>query len=180
MSMGNRTALNTKLIALLFIGASLSSHQVRAESPVVESPSAGVPEISSTSISPTPLVIETGDGDIQFHIEIADDQAERSKGLMHRQTMADDAGMLFCFESTRPVTMWMKNTPMSLDMLFVREDFSIARIAEGTEPFSEAIVPSGEPIRFVLEVKAGRAKANGITSGNRLIHPAMKDCLKEE
>jgi uncharacterized membrane protein (UPF0127 family) len=91
---------------------------------------------------------------------------------MHRQSMPDDRGMLFIFEATRPVSFWMKNTPMPLDLLFIAEDGRIVSILGG-EPFSPAIISPREPARYVLELKAGTAEREGITEGDLVRHPKI-------
>jgi uncharacterized protein len=121
---------------------------------------------------PAPLVAETEDGAKTFSIEIADDSDERSRGLMFRRAMDDAHGMLFVFEQTRPVGFWMKNTPMPLDLLFVGADGKVSAIMPG-EPFSEAPISPGEPVRFVLELKRGIAEKFGLEAGDRLSHPAI-------
>lgn len=108
-----------------------------------------------------------------FTAEIADDPVERARGLMFREEMAHDHGMLFDFATERPVGFWMKNTPLSLDMIFVEADGDIVRIAEDTVPFSEKTVPSGAPVRFVFEVLAGTAERIGLEPGDRLLHPRV-------
>jgi uncharacterized membrane protein (UPF0127 family) len=90
---------------------------------------------------------------------------------MYRQSLADNAGMLFLYPSPRPVQFWMKNTLLSLDIVFVRADGTIARIAAGTTPLSEDLIPSGEPVLAVLEVKAGIMRELGIALGDRLRNP---------
>ena len=117
------------------------------------------------------VMVETSSSQYRFEVEVADDAAERSEGLMYRQSLADNAGMLFLYPETRPVQFWMKNTPLSLDIVFVREDGTIARIAENTTPMSEDLIPSGEPVRAVLEVKAGTMRLLGVTVGDRLRNP---------
>ncbi|MBW8909459.1 DUF192 domain-containing protein [Mesorhizobium sp. RCC_202] len=123
-------------------------------------------------IDRTPLVVATGSGDRSFSIEIADTAAEREAGLMFRQTMADDHGMLFVFENAEEVDFWMKNTPMALDLVFVGQDGRIKAIKRG-EPESEAIISPGQPVRFVLELKAGTAAKDGIKEGDVLRHPSI-------
>lgn len=124
-------------------------------------------------VSPTVLEVVTAKARHPFHIEIAADDATRAQGLMFRTELAPDAGMLFDFRREQPVFFWMKNTYVSLDMIFARADGTIATIAQATTPLSEAIVPSGEPVRFVLEVPAGTAKRLGLARGDRLVHPAI-------
>lgn len=121
---------------------------------------------------PQPLVAETVSGPRSFSIEIADDGAERSRGLMFREQMADDHGMLFVFEQEKPVAFWMKNTPMPLDLVFIDQAGTIASVLPG-ESFSEAVISPGVPVRFVLELKAGTAARNGIRVGDRVRHPAI-------
>jgi uncharacterized membrane protein (UPF0127 family) len=121
---------------------------------------------------PARLIAETASGEKSFSIEVADDVGERSTGLMFRETMADDHGMLFVFEQTKPVGFWMKNTPMPLDLVFVGEDGVVTAIKPG-EPFSEALITPGTPARFVLELKAGTASKAGIVEGTDLRHPAI-------
>lgn len=121
---------------------------------------------------PAPLVAITDGGEKSFSIEIADSSSERSAGLMFRRTMDDTHGMLFVFEQSRQVGFWMKNTPMPLDLLFIGADGKVKAVLPG-EPFSEAPISPGEPVRFVLEVKRGIAARNGIEDGDRLSHPAI-------
>jgi len=114
------------------------------------------------------VLVEAGASQYRFEVEVADDPSERAEGLMYRQSLADNAGMLFLYPQPQPVEFWMKNTPLSLDIVFVRDDGTIARIAESTTPMSEDRIPSGEPVRAVLEVKAGTMRQLGVTVGDRL------------
>ena len=123
-------------------------------------------------VDPTPLVAVTKSGERAFTIEVADIPAEREAGLMFRQHMADDHGMLFVFEAPQEVNFWMKNTPLPLDLIFVGQDGRIRAIKQG-EPQSEAIISPGEPVRFVLELNAGTAAKNGIDDGDLLRHPVI-------
>lgn len=120
------------------------------------------------------LQIRTAKATFTFTVEIADTDAKREEGLMFRTQMAPEHGMLFDFKREQPVYFWMKNTYLSLDMIFVRADGTILSIAENTTPLSEALVPSGGPVRFVFEVVAGTAKRLGITAGDRVVHPRMR------
>jgi uncharacterized membrane protein (UPF0127 family) len=123
-------------------------------------------------VDPAPLVVATGKGDRAFHIEVARAPMERASGLMYRADMAADHGMLFVFERTQDVAFWMKDTPMPLDLLFIGEDGRIKAIRQG-EPWSQAIIPSGGPVRFVLELKAGTAARGGIAEGDLVRHPVV-------
>jgi uncharacterized membrane protein (UPF0127 family) len=116
------------------------------------------------------LEIVTRAGVHVFDVEFANTPEERSKGLMFRRELPQGRGMLFDFGAEGPVAMWMKNTYVSLDMLFIRADGTIARIAENTVPHSEATIQSGPPVKAVLEVVAGTAKRLGIAPGDRVAH----------
>ncbi len=135
-------------------------------------PSAADGQAMILPVDPTPLVAVTKSGERPFSIEVADTEAEREAGLMFREDMADDHGMLFVFDQTRDVNFWMKNTPMPLDLIFVGQDGRIRAIKQG-EPQSEAIVSPGAPVRFVLELKAGTAARDGIADGDLLRHPEI-------
>jgi uncharacterized protein len=113
-----------------------------------------------------PLVIATAAGPKSLRIEVADDPLEMQKGLMFRQSMPADQGMLFVHEADGERMMWMKNTYLSLDMLFIEANGRIHRIAERTQPFSEDTVASQGPVRAVLELNAGQAAAMGIKVGD--------------
>lgn len=117
------------------------------------------------------VLIETASSQYRFEVEVADDASERAEGLMFREALADNAGMLFIYAKPQSVEFWMKNTPLSLDIVYVRADGTIARIAESTTPMSEELIPSGEPIKAVLEVKAGTMRALGVAVGDRLRNP---------
>ena len=123
--------------------------------------------------SPTPLVIETEKGPVQFTIELATTSEERSQGLMNREQMADDHGMLFDFGQTRPVMMWMKNTVLPLDMVFIAPDGEVLGVAADAVPFSESIISSPGPVRYVLEINAGIAAEKKIAAGDKVVHPAV-------
>ncbi len=118
-----------------------------------------------------------GDGTIEiisksgvhaFDVELATNDAERSRGLMFRKELPEGHGMLFDFEHDQPVSFWMHNTYLSLDMIFIRGDGRILRIAENTQPMSDRLIPSGGSVRAVLEVIAGSARKFGLTPGDRV------------
>lgn len=117
-----------------------------------------------------PLEIVSAGGTHAFDVEVADEPGERQRGLMFRRSLGADKGMLFDFEEAGSVSMWMKNTPIPLDMLFIREDGTVARIAASTEPFSLETIAAGEPVRYVLEVPGGTARRLGIRAGDTVRH----------
>jgi uncharacterized membrane protein (UPF0127 family) len=118
-----------------------------------------------------PLEIVTKNGVQVFSVEMATTEQEKQTGLMYRKELADGKGMLFDFNPEQEVSMWMKNTYVSLDMIFIRADGSILRIAEKTEPLSTSIISSEGPALAVLEVVAGTAQKYGIRPGDRVEHP---------
>jgi uncharacterized protein len=123
----------------------------------------------AASIQPLEIVTKTG---VQvFSVEMATTDQEKETGLMYRKELPDGKGMLFDFSPEQQVSMWMKNTYISLDMIFIRADGRILRIAENTEPESTRIISSGGPAKGVLEVIAGTAKKYGIQPGDRVAHP---------
>jgi uncharacterized membrane protein (UPF0127 family) len=122
-----------------------------------------------------PLAIVTQNGQRHtFQVEVARNDADRARGLMFRTSMAADRGMLFDFGKVDTISMWMQNTYLPLDMLFLRRDGTIARIAADAEPLSTASIPSGEPVLAVLELNGGTAARLGIKAGDRVEHPLFK------
>jgi uncharacterized protein len=106
-----------------------------------------------------------------FSVEVVDNDADRAKGLMHRRSLPEGTGMLFDFHREQDVSFWMQNTYIPLDMIFIRADGRIHRIAENTVPHSLEQVPSRGPVRGVLEVIAGTSRKLGIAPGDRVAHP---------
>ena len=121
-----------------------------------------------------PLTIVGGSGRHPFQVEVARNDADRAQGLMYRRNLAPDRGMLFDFGRLQPISMWMQNTYIPLDMIFIRPDGSIARIAENAEPLSTRTIPSGEPVLAVLEVPGGTAARLGVKAGDRVEHPLFR------
>jgi uncharacterized membrane protein (UPF0127 family) len=117
------------------------------------------------------LEIVSASGVHAFSVELATNDQERERGLMFRKELPQGQGMLFDFEHDQPVAFWMHNTYIPLDMIFIRSDGRIMRIAENTEPMSDKLVPSGSPVRAVLEVIAGTARQLGIAPGDRVVSP---------
>jgi len=123
---------------------------------------------SAAALPVAALSVDTARGPARFRVEVASDHASQEKGLMFRKAMAPDAGMLFDFHTTIMTIFWMKNTVLPLDILFIRSDGTISSIAGNAVPYSEAPIPSSEPVRAVLEINAGRAKALGIEPGDKV------------
>ncbi len=117
------------------------------------------------------LSVRSGNAVHVFEVEVARTGEERAKGLMFRRYLPADRGMLFDFGAEQPVAMWMKDTFIPLDMLFIRKDGTIARIAENTEPHSLRSISSGENVLSVLELNGGTAARLGIAPGDRVMHP---------
>jgi uncharacterized protein len=116
-------------------------------------------------------VIDAGTGRFDFVVEMAVSPEQRSRGLMFREDLAQDRGMLFDFGSVQRASMWMRNTYVPLDMLFIDADGRITQIAVDTQPLSDAVVASREPVRAVLELRAGVTAKLGIRPGDRIVHP---------
>lgn len=123
---------------------------------------------------PTPLIARTVDGEKSFSIEIATDPGERAVGLMNREKMDADHGMLFVFPEQQQVGFWMKDTPLPLDLIFIGQD-GIVRDVEQGEPLSEMPITPGVPVRFVLELNAGTSARVGIVKGTEIRHPAINE-----
>jgi len=115
-----------------------------------------------------PLTIVTGSGAHTYQVEIAKTEDEHAKGLMYRRFMPADRGMLFEFDVDEPVSFWMKNTYIALDMVFIAPDGAVTHIAENAEPLSEALVPSGGPCVGVLELNGGAAAKIGLKVGDKV------------
>jgi uncharacterized membrane protein (UPF0127 family) len=116
------------------------------------------------------LTIATAAGPQRFVVELAKTREQKQRGLMYRQDLAPDAGMLFVYESDGEIDMWMANTLLPLDMIFFAADGRITKVAERTVPLSEATIGSDGPARGVLEVNGGTASRLGIKVGDRLTY----------
>ncbi|MBR4126394.1 MAG: DUF192 domain-containing protein [Alphaproteobacteria bacterium] len=112
--------------------------------------------------------------DVGLTVEIADTNAKRARGLMYRSELADDAGMLFLFPVRKRISMWMANTIVPLDMIFIDEYGKVREIVENTVPFSRDEVRSKDSVSAVLEIKAGQSKRLNIRSGDVIVHPFFK------
>ena len=135
------------------------------------SASAGAPALGGELDS---LEIVTAAGRHVFQVEIANNDATREHGLMDRRYMAPDHGMLFEFDREEPVSFWMKNTYIPLDMIFIAPSGVVTHIAANAEPLSERVVPSGGPSIAVLELNGGMAASIGLRVGDKVRHPFFK------
>jgi uncharacterized membrane protein (UPF0127 family) len=115
-----------------------------------------------------PLEVVTHQGVRRFMVEVADTVATREQGLMFRKSLAADRGMLFDFKTAQPVTFWMKNTYIPLDMVFISPEGRVISIARDAVPMSETLIPSGGDVLAVLEIRGGRAAELGMQPGDRV------------
>lgn len=127
------------------------------------------PEFRTESLE----ILNTAGERIELAVEIAETPQQHAYGLMFRQALAPNAGMLFVYTPPRRVSFWMKNTPIPLDLVFVGRDGRVQRVAPRQTPYSKASIPSSAPVRAVLEINAGAAAAWHIGAGARLLHPAF-------
>jgi hypothetical protein len=153
-------ALLLAAAAAALIGCSAENGSTAASPSAARSSPAGLDLI--------PLEVRSGSRTHRFTVEVARTGEEQAQGLMHRKALAPDAGMLFPFSPARPASFWMKNTLIPLDMIFVRPDGSIARIAANTVPQSLEGVGVDEPVAAVLEIAGGRSAQLGIREGDRV------------
>ncbi|WP_230481425.1 DUF192 domain-containing protein [Sphingomonas sp. Leaf21] len=167
--------LGALALTLLLAGVGLAGCSKPASD--TSSSATGAPTtLDGRKVATVPVTVTTAQGKHVFHVEPARTTAEQAQGLMYRTDLKPDGGMLFApyppeGGGPRVAEFWMKNTPTSLDILFIRADGSIARIAENTPPFSEGKIPSGEPVAAVLELVGGRAAELGISEGDSVSWP---------
>lgn len=117
------------------------------------------------------MTVRTAAGERRFVAEVARTPEQQATGLMNRQSLAPDRAMIFPYEPPQPASFWMKNTLIPLDMIFIRADGTIARIAENTVPLSLDPVLAGEPVAAVMEIAGGRAAELGIKAGDKVEWP---------
>lgn len=162
-----RVALAANLALALTVALSFAARPTAAR--------AAEAECAQIKVDPSPaldpLEIVTAKGVLAFQVEVARSDEQRTTGLMCRKAVPERGGMLFDFKVDQPVYMWMKNTLIPLDMVFIRADGSIARIAAMTTPLSTQTISSGEPVRAVLEIGGGEARRLGIKAGDKIAHP---------
>jgi uncharacterized membrane protein (UPF0127 family) len=120
------------------------------------------------------LVLHTAKGDFAFNVEIADTNEKRNRGLMFRDHLAADAGMLFDYHQEQLASFWMQNTLIPLDMIFIGADGVVKTIHVNAQPMDTTSIPSQVPVRFVLEVAGGRSVEIGLKPGDRMDHPRVE------
>ena len=156
------------LATLVVVGISLFTNLTRLSSQAVAQ------KAGPTGQKLELLEIQSGSNRHRFSVEVMRSDADRARGLMFRQSMPADQGMLFDFERDNLVTMWMKNTFIPLDMVFTFADGRIHRIESRTEPQSERVISSGVPVRAVLEINAGVAEKLGLKPGDKITHAMFR------
>lgn len=153
------------LIGFFFLTACSSS--TKKEKPIQKVPVQKTPPTNTQELG----FVRAGSQDTikMIQVEIADNPGSREKGLMHRSDISYEEGMIFIFDTSEPRAFWMKNTPISLDILFLNEAFEIVSIAKYTLPYSEESIPSEEISKYVVEVKAGFCDSFGIKTGDKIV-----------
>jgi uncharacterized protein len=141
------------LIAALWISASVQAAEITGPQP---------------KLPTTPLVVDTAEGPARFTVEMATTWPEQETGMMFRTEVAPNAGMLFVFDQVMDQAFWMKNTLIPLDIVFIKQDGKIARIAANAKPLSLDDIPSYEPVKAVLEIGGGRAVQLGMKPGDQV------------
>lgn len=128
-------------------------------------------ERSTAGLEQVPLTIESRGKRHAFVVEVAQTPEQQTMGLMYRQSLAPDRGMIFPHDTPRPASFWMKNTLIPLDLVFIRPDGTISSIAANAVPLSLEPIPSGEPVAAVLEIAGGRSAELGIGHGDKVSWP---------
>jgi uncharacterized membrane protein (UPF0127 family) len=134
----------------------------------------GLAPLAACSADDSQLVLHTDSGAHRFTVEVVDTPATRAEGLMFRQSLADDAGMLFDFKETRPVSFWMQNTFIPLDMIFIAADGTVETVHVNARPQDPTSISSQVPVQFVLEIPGGRSVEIGLQPGDRVEHPRLQ------
>jgi uncharacterized protein len=156
---GRGAAISAALLAVLTPALAASDTQKYTES-----------RVAAAEVAVERLDIVSATGTHTFDVEIATTAQQQALGLMFRTSLAADKGMLFHHGKEREITMWMKNTYIPLDMVFIRADGTVHRIAARTEPFSERMIPSEGAVSAVLEIAGGRAEQLGLKPGDKVNH----------
>ncbi|WP_417620469.1 DUF192 domain-containing protein [Parasphingorhabdus sp.] len=152
-------------VALLLSVIGLSACYAQTGEATANNPQSELP-LSEAGLKQVPLSIQTSDATHRFVVEVAQSGTQQAQGLMFRTRLSPDKGMIFPFPADRVASFWMKNTVISLDIIFIRRDGTIESIAADTIPYSLDPVQSSEPVATVLEIAAGRANELGIRPGD--------------
>lgn len=128
---------------------------------------------------PDRVVIDTAEGPVEFTVEVAATDEQRQRGLMHRESLAADAGMLFDFEREQIVSIWMENTLIPLDIIYIRRDGRIVKIIDNAEPLSRRQLLSDFPVLSVLEILGGQAQERGIEPGDTVRHALFGNAVSD-
>ena len=152
------------VLCLITVAPGCSAEPQQLAAPVAAS-------VSPAGLDVVPLTIRSGAKSHSFTVEVARTPDQQSRGLMYRPALGADDGMIFPFDPPRPASFWMKNTMIPLDMLFIRADGTIARVAANTVPYSLDPVEEGEPVIAVLEIAGGRSAQLGIAEGDHVSWP---------
>lgn len=127
----------------------------------------------ATGAATDTLVLKTESGEHSYTVEIADTDRERATGLMFRRSLPEKSGMIFLYDPPQRVGMWMRNTYIPLDMVFITAEGTVRRVEADTEPFSTDLIRSGGEVAAVLELNAGQAAKIGVKPGDRVVFPGL-------
>ena len=130
--------------------------------------------VSLTACEDSILNIKYNDKSVKIQIELADTYLKRKNGLMFRQNLASDSGMLFTYDFPQKVGFWMKNTSIPLDIAFADKEGMVLKVVHDTKPFSLDVIDGGENIQYVLEINAGMSERLNLFQGAELVHRIMK------
>jgi len=123
--------------------------------------------------------VATDTAKVRFQVELAITAQDKAQGLMHRETLPDRAGMLFIYPNPQPVSFWMRNTLIPLDMIFIDDQGRVARVHHNAVPLDETPIYGGDAIKAVLEINAGLAKKYGISDTSMVVHPLISPKLAQ-
>lgn len=143
--------------------------------PIIFAASLSTASLAETNFPRGELSIKTADNLYDFDIELALDDTHRQYGMMFRSSMPEMSGMLFVYDEKKRLSMWMRNTFISLDILFIDDDGKIIKIAHSRQPRSLSLIRSGGEAKAVLELKGGLSKSLGITEGDEIIHSTFEN-----
>jgi len=165
MSRITYTCISTAIAAFtltVFLSACSRSEEPRFEQVEQQQERELQPETSITFLDANGKEVST------VEAVVADNNKTRSQGLMNVENLPEDEGMLFIFEENKPRSFWMANTPLSLDIIFVNEDYEIVRIQRNTTPYSQEGIPSEAPAKYVVEVNSGYSVRHDIYEGGKI------------